>query len=108
MINNSEKLCGLLGLATRAGKTVVGTEACKIAIERKKVKLVIVAKDASERTKINFKEICKKSNIPIYEVLQADTLSNSIGKENKVIIGVSDINFSKEILKIINGGEVIG
>ena len=35
MINN--KICGLLGLATRAGKTVFGTEACMQAIEKKKI-----------------------------------------------------------------------
>ena len=107
-MTNSERLCGLLGLATRAGKVVFGSEACKSAIEKKKVKLVLIAKDASERTKINFNEICKKTNIPIQEVLTVDTLSSAIGKNNKAMIGIVDINFSKEILKIINGGEIIG
>lgn len=107
MINN-DKLLGLLGLATRAGKTTFGTEACKGAIEKRKTKLVIIATDASDRTKSNFKEICKNNNIPIYECLEMDNLSKAIGKENKSIVGINDVNFSKAILKIINGGEVIG
>ena len=106
MIN--KRICGLLGLATRAGKTVFGTEACKADIEKRRVKLMIVAQDASDRTKKNFKEICDKVNVQIVEVLTIEELSKAIGKENKATIGVVDTNFSNEILKIINGGEVIG
>lgn len=104
----NKKICGLLGLATKAGKIVFGSEACKSAIEKKKIKMLIVAENASENTKSNFKQICKKYNIPIYEILQIEEISNTIGKNNKAIIGISDINFSKEISKIINGGEIIG
>lgn len=107
-MTNNERLCGLLGLATRAGKIVFGTEACKNEIERRKVKLILLASDASERTKTNFKEICRKVDIPIEEVLSTETLSKVIGKTNKVVVGIIDGNFSKEMLKIINGGEVIG
>lgn len=107
-MTSSEKLCGLLGLATRAGKTVFGTEACISAIEKNKVKLLLIATDASERTKTNFKEICKKNNIQVIEKLKIEVLSKAIGKVDKAVAGVIDTNFSKEMLKIINGGEVIG
>ena len=106
MIKN--KICGLLGLATRAGKTVFGTEACRQALEKDKVKLMIIATDAAERTKMNFNSICNSKNIPILEYLSIDELSKAIGKNNKAIIGIKDANFSKEIIKIINGGEAIG
>ncbi len=107
-MKNNKKVCGLLGLATKAGKIVFGSEACKSAIEKKKIKLVIIAEDASENTKSNYKRICEKENVPIYEALTIEEISNAIGKNNKAIIGISDINFSNEISKIINGGEVIG
>ena len=106
MIHN--KVCGLLGLATRAGKTVFGTEACVQAIEKKKIKLLIIATDAAERTKMNFKNICSKAKIPIIEYLNSDELSKAIGQNNKAILGIKDTNFSNEIIKIINGGEAIG
>lgn len=106
MINN--RVCGLLGLATRAEKTVFGTEACMQAIEKKKIKLLIIATDAAERTKMNFKNICSKSNVPIIEYLSSDELSKSIGQNNKAVVGIKDTNFSNEIIKIINGGEAIG
>ena len=106
MINN--RVCGLLGLATRAGKTVLGREACMQAIEKKKIKLLIIATDAADRTKMNFKNICSKSNVPIIEYLSSDELSKSIGQNNKAVVGIKDTNFSNEIIKIINGGEAIG
>jgi len=102
------KILGLLGLATRAGKSVFGTESSKEAIEKNKVKLIIVAEDAADRTKKNFKEICSKNNIPIRIKLTIEQISKSIGQSNKAIVGIKDINFSKEILKIIDGGEIIG
>ncbi len=107
-MTNNERIGGLLGLATRAGKVVFGTEACQTAIKKKKIKLLLIANDAAERTKRNFDVICKENNIPILEKLSIEELSKCIGKDNKAVIGVSDLNFSKEILKIVNGGEVIG
>ena len=107
MLINS-KVCGLLGLARRAGKISFGTEACRKDIESNRVKLVIIAEDAAERTKMNFKNICKEKDVPIFEILNIDELSKAIGQSNKAIIGIKDINFSKEIIKIINGGEAIG
>ena len=107
MLINS-KICGLLGLARRAGKLSFGTEACKQDIEKNKIKLIIIAKDSAERTKMNFKNICKEKNIPIFEILNIEEISNSIGQNNKAIIGIKDINFSNEIIKIIKEGEAIG
>lgn len=107
-MENSERICGLLGLATRAGKVTFGTEACMSSIEKKKVNLLLIASDASERTKLKFENICSKYHVPVLEILTEEEISKAIGKENKVVAGVEEVNFSKEILKINNGGEVIG
>ena len=106
MKNN--KICGLLGLARKAGKLTIGTEACEQELEKNKIKLVIIANDASERTKMNFINICKNKNIPIYQILNIDNISNAIGQLNKAVIGIKDMNFANEMIKIINGGEAIG
>lgn len=106
MINN--KICGLLGLARRAGKLTFGTEACLQEIDKNRVNLIIIATDAAERTKMNFKNICNEKKVPIFEILNIEEMSNAIGQSNKAVIGIKDINFSKEIIKIINGGEAIG
>lgn len=84
-----------------------GTDAVADAIDKKKVKLVIVACDASERTRNNFKFICDKNKIPIFEFEKIETLSKCIGKNNKAVIGIKEKNFSEQIIKNINGGDLL-
>lgn len=101
---NKNKILGLLGLSARAGKITFGTDACIEYVNKHKVKLLLIAEDASDRTKLKFNEIAEKMNIPIYELGSIDEISKSIGKKNKAIIGITDVNFSKEIIKRINRG----
>ena len=107
-MEKNKDIYGLLGLARRAGKISFGTESSIDVIERRKAKLVILAKDSSERTKNNFNRICKTNNVPIREVGTIEDLSKSIGQVNKAVIVVRDENFAKEIIKRIDGGEIIG
>ena len=94
-MTNKQRVCGLIGLATRAGKTTFGTEACMFGIEKK-------------RTKLNFEKACSSKQIEFRIYLNIEEISSSIGKQNKAVVGINDINYSNEILKIIDGGEVIG
>lgn len=102
------KYLGLLGIAAKAGKVVAGADACKEAVRKNKVKLVLVAEDASERTKRNFQMICERQKTPIAIIGEIEVLSKAIGKNNKAVIGIKDENLFKEIYKIINGGDAIG
>lgn len=77
-------------------------------LKRNKVKLIIIAEDASEKTISNIKFLAEKKNVPIVKIGKIIENSKAIGKENRAIIGVKDRNFSEGIKKIINGGEVFG
>ena len=105
---NYQKLYGLIGLATKASKLVAGTDACIESIENKSAKLILIAQDASERTKKLFKEKCENFNIPIYEVGEIETLSKASGKTNKAVICIKENGFTESIKKVIVGGEAIG
>ena len=106
MENN--KIYGMIGLARKAGKLSFGTESSKDTIERNKAKLVIVAEDASDRTKKNFKDLASIYNVPIRVFGNIEDLSNAIGQVDKAVLVIKDENFSKEIIKRIDGGEIIG
>lgn len=106
MINN--KVLGLIGLAMKAGKVCFGADSVEENISNKKVKLLIISKESSERTQKKFIEICNKNNIPVIIDGEIDILSNAIGKNNKAIIGIKDENFANSIQKKYNGGDVIG
>lgn len=106
MINN--KILGLIGLAMRAGKVSFGADSVEENILKRKVKLVIVSKDSSERTKKKFKDICESNKIPIIIDGEIEKLSKAIGKNNKAIIGIKDTNFVNSIREKYDGGDVIG
>ena len=106
LVNN--KVYGLLGLTTKAGKLCFGTESCLDMIDKNKIKLIIVAEDSAQRTIDNFKEKCEKNKIPFYIYGKKEEISNSIGKPNKTVVGIKDKNLAGAIEKILNGGDVIG
>jgi len=102
------KVYGLLGLCARAGKIVSGMDAVSDDLKRNKVKLVIIARDASEKTASNIKYLAEVKNVPVIVIGNIAENSKAIGKENKAIVCIKDNNFSKEMLKVIDGGEIIG
>lgn len=107
MINN-QKVFGLLGLCMKSGGIAFGTTACEDLIQRNKLKLIVVAKDASDRTKRNFNFLCNKSNVKCLEFGTIEEISKSIGKKNKAVFGIKNESLANQIYKIINGGDVIG
>lgn len=92
----------------RAGKVSFGADSVEESIIKRKVKLVIISKDSSERTKNKFIEICEKNKLPVIIDWDIESLSKAIGKNKKAILGIKDTNFADSIQKKYNGGDVIG
>lgn len=105
---NNKKILGLIGLSARARKICFGADSVELEIKKRKVNLIIVATDASTRSKEKFEKLSKSYNIPLIIEGEIEILSKAIGKSNKAIIGIKDVNIANEIQKIKNGGEVIG
>ena len=104
----NSKILGLIGLAARARKVSFGADSVELEAQKNKVYLIILAQDSSSRTKEKFQKISEKYNIPIIITQTIEDLSKAIGKNNKAILGIGDINLASEIQKIYNGGEAIG
>lgn len=92
----------------KAGKVCFGSDSVEENIKKKKTKLIILSEDSSERTKNKFIELCNKYNIPLIVYGDIENLSKAIGKNNKAILGIKDVNFAKSIQKKKSGGDVIG
>ena len=104
----NSRILGLIGLAARARKVSFGADSVELEAQKNKVYLIILAQDSSSRTKEKFQKISEKYNIPIIITQTIEELSKAIGKSNKAILGIEDINLASEIQKINNGGEAIG
>ncbi len=97
-MNNS--YLGLLGLARRAGKLGNGDEAVKGACSRNLAKLLLVASDASDRTKATFKSIAESFELPCITVSETrEEIGNALGKRPSAIVAVCDTGFSAAIAK---------
>ncbi len=90
------KLKGLLGMAQRAKKIVIGETAMQ-AIRSKKAKLVILAGDCSERTQKKVMDKCSTYQIDVIKVERSCDLSDAIGKGNIVFLAIVDEGFAKAI-----------
>lgn len=91
---------GLLGLSRRAGKLCSGSEASREAISCGEAKLVIIASDASEKTRENFKFFAEEAEVCLINVTEsAAELGNAIGKRPCAVLSVCDVGFSAAIVK---------
>lgn len=96
---------GFWDLQKELGKVIAGTDVCIDNIKTKKVRMLIIATDASDKTKQNMKYVCEQNSTSCLEFGKIEDLSKAIGANNKAVIGIKEKNFANEILKIISGGE---
>ena len=102
------KILGLLGLSARARKICYGNDSVLEELKKGNVYVIIIACDASDKTKKNWQYYTERNNCKLIEVSNIESLSKAIGKDNKAVIGVKDENLAKAIAKIYFGGDTIG
>jgi ribosomal protein L7Ae-like RNA K-turn-binding protein len=94
---NNDKVLSSLGMAMRAGKVITGDEIVEKAIRAGKAKLVIIASDASDNTKKKFSDKCNSYDVKLLFTHDRERLGKAIGKFDRVVIAVTDVQFSKLI-----------
>lgn len=97
-----DRIYGILGIAAKAGKVISGFDSIKEGAERKKLNLIILAHDTSDKTKKEMKFICDKYQIPLVIFGSIEGNSHSIGKRNRAILGICDSGFSKRFLELLD------
>lgn len=101
-----DKVLSLIGLATKAGKTVSGEFATEKEVKTGRASLVIVATDASDNTKKKFKNMCEFYEVPISFYEDKDALGHAMGKEFRASLAVLDEGFSKGIMKQLKAKDI--
>ena len=102
--NGIDRALGMLGLAMKAGKVVIGTEQVIAFLQKKKLHLVLISGNASEGTKkkISFKcEFYKTHNLEL--TVNTDELGRLLGKTYApAVVGITDENFANTIIKLLS------
>ncbi|MFQ5709311.1 MAG: L7Ae/L30e/S12e/Gadd45 family ribosomal protein [bacterium] len=91
----------LLGFARKAGKLCLGTRATLSAVQKGKVRLVIVASDVSENTESKVRQEALANKTPIICVSSKSELGRRLGREALGVLGVQDATFAKSIQKYL-------
>ena len=102
-MQNRQKAINLLGLAQRAGKLITGTETVIAKLNKGKITAVIMTCDVQDNTAEKVDRAARKDNIPMITMFTAIELSKAIGKKRKVL-GLTDVGFTKALIKKINEG----
>ena len=92
----------MIALCQKARKLTAGEFPVKLAIKEHSALLVIVAKDASDNTKIMFNDKCLYRKIPYIEWGTKEELGKILGREVRATIAILDENFAKKISEMIS------
>lgn len=92
----------MLSLCQKAGKMVSGEVSVEKNIQSGTALYVIVPKDASDNTIEKFKNKTEYYEIDFCVFGEKDMLSQSIGKVNRTVFGITDDNFAKKIKEYID------
>ena len=92
-------ILSMLGLATKAGKTVSGEFMTEKAVKSGTAHLVIVSVEASENTKKMFTNMCHFYKVPLHIFGTKEGLGNAMEKEMRASLALTDEGFAKSIHK---------
>ncbi|MGN0298684.1 MAG: L7Ae/L30e/S12e/Gadd45 family ribosomal protein [Lachnospiraceae bacterium] len=95
------KALAMLGMATKAGKTVSGEFSVEKMVKSGKGRLVIVAEDASDNAKKSYTDMCTFYKVPIYIMFDRESLGHSMGQQSRVSACVTDAGFAKAIVQYL-------
>jgi len=103
-----QKILSFLGLATKAGRTVSGSDSVAEAIVRDCAYLVLVAEDASEGTAEKIAFLSRQSGIAFCRFSTRAQLGKFMGKEDRAVAAVLDEGFADRLIQLLQDGyEVI-
>jgi ribosomal protein L7Ae-like RNA K-turn-binding protein len=84
----------MLGIAKKGGNISIGFDATCFDIKHRKSILVIIAVDASEKTKENVQFLCEKHTVKCVEYGEKEILGKSLGRKVVSVMSVNDINIA--------------
>lgn len=99
-----QRIKGMIGLARRAGKVVIGTELVCLALPKGKVRLVIIASTASVGTREKLSYKCEYYKIPSLVIdIEKEELGALLGKSGSVaVVAICDESFANELVRLVS------
>lgn len=100
MRNRKDSILGLIGIATKARMTVSGAEICEKSIKAGTPKLVIIAQDVTDNTKIPIERLCEHRQIKCIIFATKDELGQYTGKPSRAVVAIMDDGLANRIAEL--------
>ncbi|MBR5523919.1 MAG: ribosomal L7Ae/L30e/S12e/Gadd45 family protein [Clostridia bacterium] len=99
----NNKLCGLLGIARRAGHLIIGFDAVRAALLSHKAQLILLAGDCSPKTEKELRYAGQNNACPLLKADAAkDELAAALGLQKPVaVVATTDPGFAKSFANAI-------
>ena len=88
------KVYSMLGIAKKGGNISIGFDAACLDIKHRKSILVVIAVDASAKTKENIQFLCNRHTIKYVEYGEKEILGKCLGRKVVSVMSVNDINIA--------------
>lgn len=98
-----KKAINYLGLAKKSGNIMAGVNTCIFAMNKGKVRLMILAEDISENSEKKIMKEIRKHGVEYVKYGGSEELSHAIGSQGRSVFAVCDASFSEAVKKEING-----
>lgn len=95
------KVYDILGLAQRAGKIISGEAGAEAHLHRGNVKLVILAEDASDRTKRVFSDLAAVKRTHVVTAGNKLRLGLALGKSPRAVVLIKDDGFARLLRQLL-------
>jgi ribosomal protein L7Ae-like RNA K-turn-binding protein len=94
-----------LGLARRAGRLAIGTEAVLKAGKARRLTVAVIARDASENAR---RRVAGRlgDGVPMVECGTRESLGRAVGRGRVAVLGVTDVSLGLRIISVLEGVEV--
>ncbi len=102
MAPDKDKALRMLGLATRARKTVSGATACEKAVIRGNARLILIAEDAADDTRERMTRLCNNVEVPCRVAGTGEILGQYTGKDLRMTVGILDQGFADRIRELLD------
>jgi ribosomal protein L7Ae-like RNA K-turn-binding protein len=94
----------LLGLGMRAGRVVVGVTGVRARLQRGSVRCVVLAADASDRTRQKVERLAQARGVPVLRGPAAELLGAGLGRAPVQAVGVEDGALARGVVESLGGG----
>jgi ribosomal protein L7Ae-like RNA K-turn-binding protein len=99
----SDRLTRLLGLGLRAGRVVVGVAGVRARLQRGAVHCVVLAADASVRTRDKVERLARARGVPLLRGPVAEQLGARLGRPPVQAVGVEDGALARGLVASLGG-----